>query len=59
MSYDMVSAHKVFDKLPDRNVVSSTALSFIGYSLNVFVAMRREGVRENQFTSGCALVCHV
>ncbi|XP_049385157.1 pentatricopeptide repeat-containing protein At3g20730 isoform X2 [Solanum stenotomum] len=62
MSGDMVSARKIFDKLPERNVVSWTAL-LSGYSqngdsqesLNVFVAMRREGVRANQFTYGSVL----
>ncbi|KAK4342278.1 hypothetical protein RND71_038094 [Anisodus tanguticus] len=59
---DMVTAHKMFDKLPERNVVSWTALlsgySRNGYSqeaLNVFVDMRREGVRANQFTYGSVL----
>ncbi|XP_004233109.1 pentatricopeptide repeat-containing protein At3g20730 [Solanum lycopersicum] len=62
MSCDMVSARKMFDKLPERNVVSWTAL-LSGYSqngdsqeaLNVFVAMHREGVRANQFTYGSVL----
>ncbi|XP_015066346.1 pentatricopeptide repeat-containing protein At3g20730 isoform X1 [Solanum pennellii] len=62
MSSDMVSARKMFDKLPERNVVSWTAL-LSGYSqngdsqeaLNVFVAMHREGVRANQFTYGSVL----
>ncbi|KAG5622143.1 hypothetical protein H5410_007361 [Solanum commersonii] len=62
MSGDMVSARKIFDKLPERNVVSWTAL-LSGYSqngdsqeaLNVFVTMRREGVRANQFTYGSVL----
>ncbi|MCD7445948.1 hypothetical protein HAX54_024649 [Datura stramonium] len=62
MSSDMVSARKMFDKLPERNVVSWTAL-LSGYSqngdsleaLNMFVTMRREGVRANQFTYGSVL----
>ncbi|XP_016461058.2 pentatricopeptide repeat-containing protein At3g20730-like [Nicotiana tabacum] len=62
MSNDMVYACNMFDKLPERNVVSWTALlsghSQNGYSqeaLYVFVAMRREGVRANQFTYGSVL----
>ncbi|MCD7463149.1 hypothetical protein HAX54_050041 [Datura stramonium] len=62
MSNDMVSARKMFHKLPERNVVSWTAL-LSGYSrngdsqeaLNMFVTMRREGVRANQFTYGSVL----
>ncbi|CAN4082046.1 unnamed protein product [Withania somnifera] len=62
MSDDMVYARKVFDKLHERNVVSWTAL-LSGYSqngdpqeaLNVFVSMRRQGVRANQFTYGSVL----
>ncbi|CAN4080182.1 unnamed protein product [Withania somnifera] len=45
MSDNMVSAREMFDELPERNVNG-----YSQESLNVFVAMRREGVRANQFT---------
>lgn len=59
---DMDNARKVFDKMPERSVVSWTAL-LSGYSQNgdskealvVFSAMQRAGVKANQFTYGSAL----
>ncbi|KAK9290459.1 hypothetical protein L1049_008629 [Liquidambar formosana] len=59
---DVVSARKVFDRMPDRSVVSWTAM-VSGYSQNglsdkalmVFSAMHRAGVKANQFTYGSAL----
>ncbi|XP_059624856.1 pentatricopeptide repeat-containing protein At3g20730-like [Cornus florida] len=59
---DMVNARKVFDKMPEKSVVSWTAL-LSGYSQNgfskealmVFSAMHRNSVKANQFTYGSAL----
>ncbi|XP_057460337.1 pentatricopeptide repeat-containing protein At3g20730 [Actinidia eriantha] len=59
---DMVNSRKVFDKMPERSIVSWTAL-LSGYTQNgrsekaveVFSAMHRVGVRPNQFTYGSAL----
>lgn len=59
---DVVSARKAFDRMPERNVVSWTAM-ISGYAQNgydenallVFSAMLRSGVRANQFTYSSAL----
>lgn len=59
---DMEVAHKVFDGMAERNLVSWTAL-LSGYSKNgdsgealgVLSAMHREGLKGNQFTYGSAL----
>ncbi|KAK9684608.1 hypothetical protein RND81_10G220600 [Saponaria officinalis] len=59
---DMGNAHKVFDKMLERNIVSWTAL-LSGYSQNglfknalmVFWKMHHLGVKGNQFTYGSAL----
>ncbi|XP_057967686.1 pentatricopeptide repeat-containing protein At3g20730-like [Malania oleifera] len=59
---DMMAAHKVFDGMTEGSVVSWTAL-VSGYSQNgyfqealmVFVAMRRAGLKANQFTYGSVL----
>ncbi|CAK9161154.1 unnamed protein product [Ilex paraguariensis] len=59
---DMITAREVFNKMPERSVVSWTAL-ISGYSQNcnfeealiVFSVMHREGVRANQFTYGSSL----
>nr|XP_043634949.1 pentatricopeptide repeat-containing protein At3g20730 [Erigeron canadensis] len=61
-SGDMKDARQVFDGMSERSVVSWTAL-LSGYSQNgydeeavkVFVGMRREGVKGNQFTYGSVL----
>ncbi|XP_050372895.1 pentatricopeptide repeat-containing protein At3g20730 isoform X4 [Argentina anserina] len=58
----VVSAGKVFDKMPERNVVSWTSM-LSGYAqsgryekaLGVFLEMRRAGLRANQFGYGSAL----
>ncbi|KAI9177502.1 hypothetical protein LWI28_016035 [Acer negundo] len=59
---DMLSARKVFDKMPVRDVVSWTAMisgygqnGFYENALLVFSGMRRAGVRANMFTYGSAL----
>lgn len=59
---DMGYARKVFDKMPERSIVSWTAL-LSGYSQNglfndalmVFQNMHHSGVKGNQFTYGSAL----
>ncbi|GKV26740.1 hypothetical protein SLEP1_g35981 [Rubroshorea leprosula] len=59
---DIVSSRKLFDKLPERNVVTWTAM-ISGYSqsgyyenaLLMFSGMCRAGVKPNQFTYGSAL----
>lgn len=59
---DMVTSRTLFDKMPERTVVTWTAL-LSGYIQNgcskeallVFSAMRCKGVRPNQFTYGSAL----
>ncbi|KAI3675649.1 hypothetical protein L1987_85241 [Smallanthus sonchifolius] len=59
---DMKSARQVFDEMPERSVVSWTAL-LSGYARNgydeealkVFVGMRRAGVKANQFTYASSL----
>ncbi|KAI8543410.1 hypothetical protein RHMOL_Rhmol08G0215600 [Rhododendron molle] len=59
---DMVTSRTLFDKMPERTVVTWTAL-LSGYTQNgcskeallVFSAMRCKGVRPNQFTYGSAL----
>ncbi|XP_076935229.1 pentatricopeptide repeat-containing protein At3g20730-like [Bidens hawaiensis] len=61
-SGDMKSAREVFDEMPERSVVSWTAL-LSGYARNgydkeavkVFVAMHRAGVKANQFTYASTL----
>lgn len=58
---DMSAARKVFDRMPERSIVSWTAL-LSGYSHNgvfkdallVFQHMHRSGVKGNQFTYGSA-----
>ncbi|XP_004306585.1 PREDICTED: pentatricopeptide repeat-containing protein At3g20730 [Fragaria vesca subsp. vesca] len=58
----VVTAGKVFDRMPERNVVSWTSM-VSGYAqsgnyekaLGVFLEMRRAGVRANQFGYGSAL----
>ncbi|XP_010931829.1 pentatricopeptide repeat-containing protein At3g20730 [Elaeis guineensis] len=59
---DLVAARRVFVEMPERSVVSWTAMisgySQNGYSdeaLKVFSWMRRLGVKANQFTYGSAL----
>ncbi|XP_019153937.1 PREDICTED: pentatricopeptide repeat-containing protein At3g20730-like [Ipomoea nil] len=59
---EMEVAHMVFNRMPERNLVSWTAL-VSGYSKNgdsgealgVFSTMHREGLKGNQFTYGSAL----
>lgn len=59
---NMEVAHKVFDVMPERNVVSWTAI-ISGYcqegcyrkALLMFMEMHRAGVRANQFTYGSTL----
>ncbi|KAA8540580.1 hypothetical protein F0562_024501 [Nyssa sinensis] len=59
---DMENARNVFNQMPNRSVVSWTAL-LSGYSRNgyseealmVFSAMHREGVKANQYTYASAL----
>ena len=59
---DMKHARNVFDKMPERNIVSWTAL-LSGYSQNgffkdalmVFQCMHHSGVKGNQFSYGSAL----
>lgn len=59
---DMVSSRKLFKKMPERSVVTWTAL-LSGYTQNgcseeallVFSAMRCKDVKPNQFTYGSAL----
>ncbi|XP_062012071.1 pentatricopeptide repeat-containing protein At3g20730 [Rosa rugosa] len=58
----VVGARKVFDKMPERNVVSWTSM-VSGYAqsgsyekaIGVFLEMRRAGFRANQFGYGSAL----
>lgn len=60
--HNMLAARKVFDRMPDRSVVSWTAL-LSGYSQNghlkealkVFSSMQRVGIKPNQFTYGSVL----
>lgn len=59
---DMVSSHKVFDKMADRNVVTWTAMisgySQGGYYENAFLmffGMHQAGIKPNQFTYGSTL----
>ncbi|KAM0940957.1 putative tetratricopeptide-like helical domain superfamily [Dioscorea sansibarensis] len=59
---DLTAARKVFDTMPQRSVVSWTAM-ISGYSQNqrpseslgTFILMQREGLRANQFTYGSVL----
>ncbi|EEF48775.1 pentatricopeptide repeat-containing protein At3g20730 [Ricinus communis] len=59
---ETINARKVFDRMPERNVVSWTA-QISGYAKNghyqdallVFSQMGRAGVRANQFTYGSVL----
>ncbi|KAF8393868.1 hypothetical protein HHK36_020066 [Tetracentron sinense] len=59
---DMVAARRLFDKMPERSIVSWTAM-VSGYSQNgylvealeVFLVMRRSGFKANQFTYGSVL----
>ncbi|XP_010545567.1 PREDICTED: pentatricopeptide repeat-containing protein At3g20730 isoform X2 [Tarenaya hassleriana] len=60
--YDMDNAHKVFDRMSKRDVVSWTAMisgySQCGYHRNallLFMEMRRGQVRANQYTYGSIL----
>ncbi|KAJ0734116.1 putative tetratricopeptide-like helical domain superfamily [Helianthus annuus] len=59
---DMKSARHVFDEMRERSVVSWTALlsgyarnGYDGEALEVFVGMRRAGVKANQFSYASAL----
>ncbi|XP_057858340.2 pentatricopeptide repeat-containing protein At3g24000, mitochondrial [Cryptomeria japonica] len=53
----MVSARQVFDKMPERNVISWTAMCTgyvesgdIGQAFNIFRLMQLSGIKPNQFT---------
>lgn len=59
---DVANARKVFDKMPERSVVSWTAqisgyaqCGFYQEALLMFLEMRRAGVNANQFTYGSLL----
>ncbi|GAB4830855.1 hypothetical protein Ancab_004883 [Ancistrocladus abbreviatus] len=59
---DMVNARQVFDMMPERNIVSWTALlsgfssnGFFEDALAVFSEMHHSGVKANQFAYGSAL----